>query len=98
MLAGRWVDRHFDAQPPAHQAHLSERYAGLRHSPGARVHAQQHDFSRGAGTVEPQVLAMRLPGVDHRIVDVGHRRGEAQAVAGRRQPASDGYNLTGMLP
>ena len=88
MLGSRAVYSIPYAQPVPHQRYLPERHARLRHTPGSWIHPQQENLcSRTAIPVE--VFAMCFSGVDQRIVDMGHRRPEAQVIHGPSQSPGD---------
>ena len=75
---GGLAHRRFDIHPFFYRADFAERYAGLRHSPGAGVHADQNDlFSRPA--ISFAILRIGLAGVFQRIVNVGDRSAKPQS-------------------
>ncbi len=85
----RWLaDLPRDAEPVAHQLDLAERDARLHHAERPRIHAHEHGFLASfSPTLE--VLLTRIAGVDQGVVDVGDRRGEAQALHLARQAPRD---------
>jgi hypothetical protein len=88
VLARGFRDPAGDAEPVAHEAHLAERYAGLRHPERAGIHADEHGLDARAD-VALEVALVRLARVDERVVDVRHRRAERERVDGRGDAAAD---------
>ena len=77
VLALRSRDASLDPQPIPHQLHLAEGNAGLHHAVGARIHAQEDDPLRPVREAA-QVRAVRRGRVLEWVVDVRHRRPEAE--------------------
>jgi hypothetical protein len=74
------AQRRVDAQPVANHRHLAKRHAGLRHAPGAGIHAQQqYPTSRSAKAL--QVFTMRRPRITQGVIDMA-RRDERQPIHG----------------
>src|SRR5699024_7606076 len=70
MLLGQiTAEFRLDPAPVAHHTHIPERYARLRHAPGAGVHPHKDDarlFAR-----EPlQIGPLPVPGIVQRVVDM----------------------------
>ena len=75
-----------DPQPVTHRGDLAKRHAALNHSEGAGIHAEKQ-HPPVACRVTAQVGLMRRPGVGQGVVDVAHRRREAQRrESSREQP------------
>ena len=84
MFARGFADGGIDADPVAHSGHLAKGHTRLRHAEGPRVHSEENDFLwRTAGQVK--VLLVRGPRVVERVINVLHRLGEGECVAGVAQ-------------
>ncbi len=84
MFARGFADGGIDADPVAHSGHLAKGHTRLRHAEGPRVHSEENDFLwRTAGQVK--VLLVRGPCVVERVINVLHRLGEGECVAGVAQ-------------
>ena len=84
MFARGFADGGIDADPVAHSGHLAKGHTRLSHAEGPRVHSKENDFLwRTAGQVK--VLLVRGPRVVERVINVLHRLGEGECVAGVAQ-------------
>jgi len=92
VLVGRSFDRRADAHPVAHRGDFAEGHAGLHHAEGPRVHAQQYDaLVRGAKAFDVGLVGGER--VLQRVVDMRHRRREAQRGQVARQCVRGGDQL-----
>ena len=78
------INGRVDTQPVAHGGDLAEGHAALGHTERAGVHSKEYD-TLGAGSVAGEIGGVRFPSVAERIVGVGDRQGEAEAVNGIAQ-------------
>jgi hypothetical protein len=88
VLARRPKDGLLDAQPVAHNGHGAEGDPGLRHAPGARVHAQKEHLA-WPSPVLLEIAAVRPVRIAQGVVDMGDPGAEAQALQGRGQLLGD---------
>ena len=66
-----------DSEPVANNGNLAKRNSGLGHAPGPRVHSKQKNLLEPT-TVSAEILRMRLTGIVQGVVDIAHRRSEAE--------------------
>jgi hypothetical protein len=66
-----------DAKPPSDCLYLAKRNSSLSHTPGSRVHANEDNFL-GAMSITSEIFTVVVSSVFERIIDVTHRRFEAQ--------------------
>ncbi len=85
VLCPRPLNRAGEMHPSGDEFDITERYPGLHHAPGSRVHADQEDVA-SPRSVTFQVGPMRLPGILQRVIDVAHRRFEAKIIEFFAQP------------
>ena len=94
MSVGGSDDIGANSHPVAHRRHFAEGDAGLRHAPRAGIDADKQNALAGGG-VFLQIHAMRLAGVDKRMIHMRHRRTECHAPAGGGERIGGGYQPTG---
>ena len=94
MFARGFADGGIDADPIANRSHLTKGHARLRHAEGAGVHAEEHNFLWGTAG-QAKVLLVRGPRVVERVINVLHRLGEGERVAGGTQLASGSDDVIG---
>src|SRR5262249_40902720 len=92
MLARGLLHAALDTEPVAHERNLAERDTGLRHAERAGVHADEEcletsQLANGARgpRIPLEIRLVRRPRVHERVVDVRHRRTEAQRVDRSRE-------------
>jgi hypothetical protein len=77
MLVRGTLNRGLNAKPIAHRCDFSEWDTGLRHTKRTGIHSEeQHAFV--TITIASQVNLVRMPGINERIVNIRHWRGESQ--------------------
>ena len=84
VLFLRTSDRHLQTHPVPDGGDLPERHAGLSHSEGAGVHAQEEHLLRPRSRVVSQIGLVRGPSVVQRLID--EVRGRGKGTSGQSLP------------
>ena len=74
VLFLRTTDRHLQPHPIPDGGDLPERYAGLGHPKGSRIHAQEEHLLRPRSRIASQIGLVRGPSVVQRLIDEVRRR------------------------
>jgi hypothetical protein len=88
MFVLRSIDLCIDPEPVSDSVHFAKRHPSLGHPPRPRIHPQEQHFLRGLA-VEFEVPGVGLPRVVERVIDVGHRRCEPEAIYIFAKPPGD---------
>ena len=88
VFVRRSPDLRFQTQPVPDGCDLAEGHTRLRHPPRSRVHPEKDDFS-GPPSGALEILAMHVPSIVKRVVDMGNRVTESERVDLRPQASGN---------